>query len=1332
MTEQELLTLLPPFEARVRRLAIGALIERMRAGLDLVVAAQQAWEEHQSLHDRFQGVFEAMPKAGDPARAASLVSLFETVWGRRPDRRERVAITRGELSSEALRERLYQRLARLEGEAIVGLLAVSRLSLHAEIGRGPFWALALSLSRASQWRPVAAAFAALRAQADAGAVIPDELVERAEFLAADTGSPTWSQVAAIALLARIAPSQAAQLFRRRLHPAPSLPKDDCFVRAAAVRALVDVLADKSRESLARACDDPSEHVRMEVAAGLGRIQAAEVLRRMADPSCEASPRVRSAAVIALAPCAHAALATVLLTDPDELPRRIALEEAERLAETDASLLEAMIRAETEDASPNLRRLAAEAVERVVHRTDPAQRAILSAIEAAIVGDGRLRHPNVDPAALARALAVLAAEGHTLSATATRSGWRIVQGERKRRKLWRLLHECRHPSPDKRQSHLHTLGRNPRGEIRAPSGILAEVTSTRVPGEPRRDAKLGERARFLPSVDDLLSPPKSGQLLLASPFGITRLCYPTGRARHKARATLTLRYAHYADLREASLQGAEARERARFVEAITALGYRLEFEPFRRRSSADLLSFLEVPLDHRLSPAAGWLPFGEILHHAIDPSATTTSHVAAASVAMLGLFFIRLNDAKSRIKAARAAIPLTIGGWGTRGKSGTERLKAGLFQALGCEVLVKTTGCEAMLIHAIPDLPAREVFIYRTYDKATIWEQADVLELARRFRVDVFLWECMALKPEYVDILESHWMQDDFATLTNAYPDHEDIQGPAGEDIAHVMTNFISPGQPLFTAEDQMLPILADASADRAAELRAVRFRDYALLPKDLLDRFPYQEHPRNIALVLALAKYLGLDRDVALKEMADNVVPDLGVLKRYPEAVWRGRRVAFCNGMSANERTGHCDNWKRMGLDRHGPDTQGEWVMTVVNNRADRIARSHVFADIVVNDAHANRHVLVGTNLSGLRAYIDEALDKRLQGLRLFDPDELSLPAAELEASVLRRADRELQGVKLGRLGLERLCEEALAMVVGLGLPHVDPPEKVLVEALAHGHVDHSASVRALRSLAPQLSSFSDALGEHGPAATAHLLDLAARHATVLAWRKCVHHGCMAEPPGRSLLLTASLADFKSLYRSIFLSSLVTVPRSDATGDQIIDILANLCPPGFRATVMGLQNIKGTGLDFAYRWVALDITAALVRRLETAKDGDLLRVARELEAREGLGILDLSMGVQGLEQAMRRTSEPLVSQLTAIRDTLLARLRTKEGDLARTTHERSPVVKAVEKVADIYDGLWRRHRATRTLDNLIAGRLSHEGAALLMREVTRRQKGEWLLNKGRS
>ncbi len=35
---------------------------------------------------------------------------------------------------------------------------------------------------------------------------------------------------------------------------------------------------------------------------------------------------------------------------------------------------------------------------------------------------------------------------------------------------------------------------------------------------------------------------------------------------------------------------------------------------------------------------------------------------------------------------------------------------------------------------------------------------------------------------------------DKATIINTYPDHEDVQGPAGIDIPRVMTEFIAPTQ----------------------------------------------------------------------------------------------------------------------------------------------------------------------------------------------------------------------------------------------------------------------------------------------------------------------------------------------------------------------------------------------------------------------------------------------------------------------------------------------------------------------------------------------------------
>jgi hypothetical protein len=65
-------------------------------------------------------------------------------------------------------------------------------------------------------------------------------------------------------------------------------------------------------------------------------------------------------------------------------------------------------------------------------------------------------------------------------------------------------------------------------------------------------------------------------------------------------------------------------------------------------------------------------------------------------------------------------PLVVGGWGTRGKSGTERLKAALFNAVGLGVVSKT-GCEAMFLHAHPFGPMKEMFLFRP-TTATIWNK----------------------------------------------------------------------------------------------------------------------------------------------------------------------------------------------------------------------------------------------------------------------------------------------------------------------------------------------------------------------------------------------------------------------------------------------------------------------------------------------------------------------------------------------------------------------------------------------------------------------------------
>jgi len=163
----------------------------------------------------------------------------------------------------------------------------------------------------------------------------------------------------------------------------------------------------------------------------------------------------------------------------------------------------------------------------------------------------------------------------------------------------------------------------------------------------------------------------------------------------------------------------------------------------------------------------------------------------------------------------------------------------------------------MFLHAHPFGTLREMFLFRPYDKATIWEQHALVCLADKLKCEVFLWECMGLTPAYVDILQRQWMRDDISTITNTYPDHEDIQGPAGINIPQVMTNFIPHNGSLLTTEEQMRPILQNAAKERNTRFKPIGWLEAGLLADDVLARFPYDEHPFNIALVLALGEELG-------------------------------------------------------------------------------------------------------------------------------------------------------------------------------------------------------------------------------------------------------------------------------------------------------------------------------------------------------------------------------------------------------------------------------------------------------------------------------------------
>jgi gamma-polyglutamate synthase len=731
-----------------------------------------------------------------------------------------------------------------------------------------------------------------------------------------------------------------------------------------------------------------------------------------------------------------------------------------------------------------------------------------------------------------------------------------------------------------------------------------------------------------------------------------------------------------------------------------------------------------------------------------PSLRDNGQLALAIFLVLfaGVFFIGAYRKRARIARARAQIPFTVGGWGTRGKSGTERLKAAVFHGLGYEVSVKTTGCEAMLIHSVPDEPPHEIFIFRSYDKSTIWEQRDLLETAAALKSEVFLWECMALQPEFVQLLQNDWMRDNYVTLTNAFPDHEDVQGPAGADVAECIACFIPYDSKLFTSEISFLPLFKHKAKQHRSLVETIEPHEGDLIAEDLLALFPYNEHPRNIALVAALSEELGLDRNLAIATMAEHVVPDLGVLKAYPPACVRGRVLQFINGMSANERTGFLNNWDRMDLADKDVDTMpGEAIITVVNNRWDRVSRSEVFARIMVEDAVVDAHVLIGTNLRGLRQYVDEALRRYCDAIEVVIPDDFTAQGG-LDRARSRLATL-LARVRIAQPIPDRLIArvETYAAAAGLALAERSRGGLVQLAIQLLAPADNAALglaqvTREVRELLARVDQMlvADPRAVPGPEviAAAETRDVV-EHIVHQATRLAIHARLAARivalferrsPDGVPAVNEA----VRSAYRELFLDQLVTVEDSGETGDQIIDRCARAVPPGTRVAVMGIQNIKGTGLDFVYRWLALDQTTARLHRLDS-EDPETRRAAlRELESFEDYGIVDTALASAVLAKRLARSLDDDEAGFTR---TALARVRAVYDDKRRALAkaERSDVwsriISQLEALLDPLDSVRRRRRASNVMRDLIAHRISHGRAAKEMRSLYDRQGGGWLLRQ---
>lgn len=1306
---QALADLLDPLTARVRVPELEALppeLDPRRPGEALATALEALRARIRSLDllraraDRLR----ARALALDEARRPELVAahLRELVPDASRLRADLAAVDRGQLDLACLLEREGAEAEAVGAQAEVLLRLLAPLADRAgEVatlrgeggavaqvlrGHGAFGLLA-SLLRSEPRRPTRLAAAAALVDLARRHGLPwglgAEPLRVAQALLDDEQADPWLRRALLPLAAGLPAHEAAALLGLALARAQVDP-DGALVRARIVEVLLAHEGLDAADTIRSGALDGSELVRFTLADGVARRVArggpeataeAELLARRADPRT----RARLAWGLGKAGPAGLALLPPRFQD-EELVARTALEAAVEAARRGEPLQQALVEAAAAvpaDAPPGVRRRAQVLVHLALAARNPAGPA---ARELADLPRGEAVELRLPPQAtamdLARCLVPLADRGFGFvldpDGGPDRPGAtvRVSRGDQPAPALWRLLDEARNPAPAKRQAHTHSAGRADLGPVRVPSTRLAEATPTGVPGQPVLVERREGWAPEVPMVDDLLHAARHGEVLLVSPEGTTRVQAPRGLARLGARLRVAWSYRRLDTLRLASLDTEDARIAGAFDQAVQGLGYRVSRQP--------------LPSTPR--PSA-WI---DPLSFAISMSGSSLSHLGLVVLLLAALLFGRLSWARHQLRQARAALPLVLGGWGTRGKSGTERLKAGLFEALGVPFVSKTTGCEAMILHAPPGGRARELFLYRPYDKATIWEQAEVAMLGPRLGARVLLWECMALNPRYVELLQTWWMRDDLSTLTNAFPDHEDIQGPTGQDVAEVIAGFAPEGGPVFTTEEGMLPVMEEVGRQRGAQVIPVPRAAHELLPRDLLARFRHREHPANVALVVALAAELGLPEVEAVGFMAERVVADVGALVVHAPVPTEARLVTFAQGQSANDPLSFRHSWRTAGFEEE-PCPVWEWRVSVVNNRADRVARSKMFAGLLADTASAHRHVLIGTNLQGLRSYLSQAVQARLARTdldseaavaRLFGHLRIVEPAALAEA--------------LGeRLGVA-VSERVRFQVAAAALPQAGAP--TWAAALHAAEHLRPAATRLAAAMPPPLAPWASDLVEH-------LVQAAARHLA------------------RQAALRGDAAARAALYRALVEASLVVIEDSKATGDQIIDRAVRAAPPGAHVRLMGLQNIKGTGLDFAYRWVEWGEVSALLERLSEVPEDERRRRMGTLGTRaygcamvcDGvLATLDAlpdAPEVEGVRAHVQRARQGLVQ----------ARVdgKGRAGPLRRA-------LALLERILDPFHGIWRRRRARHLLAELGQGRISHDAAQRALHRLVDVQKGGWL------
>jgi hypothetical protein len=172
---------------------------------------------------------------------------------------------------------------------------------------------------------------------------------------------------------------------------------------------------------------------------------------------------------------------------------------------------------------------------------------------------------------------------------------------------------------------------------------------------------------------------------------------------------------------------------------------------------------------------------------------------------------------------------------------------------------------------------------------------------------------------------------------------------------------------------------------------------------------------------------------------------------------------------------------------------------------------------------------------------------------------------------------------------------------------------------------------------------------------------------------------------------------------------------------------------------MGMQNIKGTGLDFVYRWQAWETCFKACELLRGQSVRDIEWGLKELGTFREFGVLSGEYVRDTIERVRRSPlaqREQFQAELSVIESNLARVMRSISEELTRSETSSSRARQWVERVCTIVeeffdagDAVKRRKIANVIYRDLVAERISSERAALELQGLNKRQKGGWLFDR---